>query len=150
MWLIRWPFSKFWALTLVYWRGWLPGGGLLTYLAERGCAALMGRFLQEILKHGSTFLTEPKFLGFGNGENPENHKIFEKWAYFSRKILKNGYPSLPKSPLKIGRGLRLQWHTPVQLKSEYPSPWLVTTPWGFSQPTALKHLFLPLNQNGYS
>ena len=31
-------------------------GGVLTYLAERGFAALMGRFLQEILKHGSLFL----------------------------------------------------------------------------------------------
>ena len=30
--------------------------GVFTYLAERGCAALMGRFLQEILKHGSRFL----------------------------------------------------------------------------------------------
>ena len=44
--------------------------GVLTYLVERGCAAL----------------------------------IFEKWVYFSRKILKNGYPFLPKSPLKMGRG----------------------------------------------
>ena len=47
--------------------------GVLTYLAERECAALMGRFFykkslnignvfyQRILKHGSTFLTEPKF-----------------------------------------------------------------------------------------
>ena len=75
-------------------------------------------FYQKILKHGSTFLTEPKFFGFSLGENPENRKIFEKWAsenpenrkifekwaYFSRKILKNGYLFLPKSPLKMGRG----------------------------------------------
>ena len=32
-------------------------GGVLIYLAERGCAARMGRtFSQEILKHGSRFL----------------------------------------------------------------------------------------------
>ena len=41
-------------------------------------------------------------------------------GYFSRKILKNGYPFLPKSPLKMGRVLRLEHYTPVQLKSEYP------------------------------
>ena len=34
-------------------------------------------------------------------------EIFEKWAYFSRKILKNGYPFLPKSPLKMGRGFEV-------------------------------------------
>ena len=61
-------------------------------------------FYQKILKHGSTFLTEPKFSGFSHGENPENREIFEKWAYFSRKILKNRYSFLPKSPLKMGRG----------------------------------------------
>ena len=61
-------------------------------------------FYQRILKHGSAFLTEPKFSGFRTGENTENHKTVEKWAYFSRKILKNGYPFLPKSPLKMGGG----------------------------------------------
>ena len=39
---------------------------------------------------------------------------------FSRKILNNGYLFLPKWPLKMGRGLRLERHTPVQTKSEYP------------------------------
>ena len=50
-------------------------GGVLTYLAEWGCAALMVAlykkslnmgpvFYQKILKHESTFLIEPKFLGF--------------------------------------------------------------------------------------
>ena len=61
-------------------------------------------FYQKILKHGSTFLTEPKFSGVSHGENPENREIFEKLAYFSRKILKNGYSFQPKSPLKMGRG----------------------------------------------
>ena len=33
----------------------LGARGVLTYLAKRGCAALMVAFLQEILKHGSRF-----------------------------------------------------------------------------------------------
>ena len=65
-------------------------------------------FYQKILKHGSTFLTEPKFSGFCKAKTPKNREIFEKRAYFSRKILKNGYPFLPKSPLKMGRGLEAQ------------------------------------------
>ena len=52
-------------------------------------------FYQKILKHGSTFLTEPKIFAFSHAQNRE---IFEKWAYFSRKNLKKGYPFLPKSP----------------------------------------------------
>ena len=58
-------------------------------------------FYQKILEHGSTFLTEPKLSGFRMVKTPKNCKIFEKWAYFSRKILKNGYPFLSKSPLKM-------------------------------------------------
>ena len=34
-------------------------------------------FYQKILKHGSTFLTEPKFSGlFSHGKNSKNHKFF--------------------------------------------------------------------------
>ena len=65
-------------------------------------------FYQKILKHGSTFLTRPQIFGFLHGETPKNRKISEKWAYFSRKNLKNGYPFLPKSPLKMGRGFEAQ------------------------------------------
>ena len=65
-------------------------------------------FYPKILKHGSTFLTEPKFSGFRMAKNPKNHEIFEKWAYVSRKILTNGYPFLPKSPLKMGKGFEVQ------------------------------------------
>ena len=36
------------------------GGGLLTYQGKWGCAALMGRFLQEILKHGFRFFEKKK------------------------------------------------------------------------------------------
>ena len=78
--------------------------GVLTYLAERGCAALMGRFLQEILKHGSTFLTEPKFSGFRMAKTLKIVKFLKNGPIFQEKILKNGYPFLPKSPLKMGRG----------------------------------------------
>ena len=65
-------------------------------------------FYQKILKHGSTFLTEPKFLDFHMAKNPKIMKFLKKWPYFSRKILKNGYPFLPKSPFKMGRGFEAQ------------------------------------------
>ena len=39
-------------------------------------------FTKISIKHGSTFLTEPKFSA--HGENPETREIFEKRAYFSR------------------------------------------------------------------
>ena len=39
-------------------------GGVLTYLAKRGCAALMGLFITEILKHRSRFLPK-KSLNMG-------------------------------------------------------------------------------------
>ena len=62
------------------------------------------RLKKKILKHGFNFLTKPKFWGFRMAKTPENRKSFEKRAYFSRKILNNGYPFLPKWPLKMGRG----------------------------------------------
>ena len=98
-------------------------------------------FYQKILKHGSTFLTEPKFSGFSHSENPENREIFENWTNFSRKILKNGYPFLPKSPLKWVGVLRLERHTPVQLNFWVPpgdlatevkiSVWWLSVDWNF-------------------
>ena len=48
-------------------------------------------FYQKILKHGSTFLTEPKFFGFSHGENPKNREIFKKLRlFFKKKSLKMG------------------------------------------------------------
>ena len=58
-------------------------------------------FYQKILKHGSTFLTEPKFSGFRMAKTPKiakflkNGPIFQelplKWVPFSAKItLKDG------------------------------------------------------------
>ena len=76
-------------------------------------------FYQKILKHGSTFLTEPKFLGFRMAKTPKI-TIFFKWAYFSRKILKNGYPFLPKSPLKMGRGF--------EARAAHPCPTQIWVP----------------------
>ena len=73
-------------------------------LKATGCATLMGYkkslnmgpifYEKKILKHGSNFLTEPKFSGFCMAKSPK--KNCETWAYFSRKILNNGYPFLPK------------------------------------------------------
>ena len=76
-------------------------------------------FYKKILKHGSTFLTEPKFSG-SSIKHGENCKIFEKWAYFSRKILKNGHPFLPKSPLKMGRGFEARAAHPCQTQIWVP------------------------------
>ena len=76
--------------------------GVLTHLAERGCAALMGRFFykkslnmgpifyQKILKHGSTFLTEPKFLGFRMAKAPKIAKFLKNGPIFQEKSLKMG------------------------------------------------------------
>ena len=96
--------------------------GFLTYLAERGCAALMGPFLQEILKHGSHFLPKKSlnmgqlfwmstkccnfgfFFAMRKPRKSQNvWKICPKWPYFSRKILKNGYP-LKKAKITLTDG----------------------------------------------
>ena len=77
-------------------------------------------FYQKIRKHGSTFLTWAQIFGYSHGENPENREIFEKWAYFSRKMLKNGYPFLPKSPLKMGRGF--------EARAAHPCPTQIWVP----------------------
>ena len=66
---------------------------------------------------------------FSHGKNPENHEIFEKWAYFSRKILKNGYPFLPKSPLKMGTGF--------EARAAHPCPTQIWVP-----PTRVSNLGL--------
>ena len=47
-------------------------------------------FYQKILKHGSTFLTEPKFSGFRMAKTPENREIFENGSIFQEKTLKMG------------------------------------------------------------
>ena len=70
---------------------------------------------------GQLFWLSPNFW-VSHGENPENRKIFEKWAYFSRKILKNGYPFLPKSPLKMGTGL--------EARAAHPCPTQIWVPPG--------------------
>ena len=61
-------------------------------------------FYQKILKHGSAFLTKPKFLGFRMAKTPKIVKFLKNGPVFQEKNLKNGYPFLPKSPLKMGRG----------------------------------------------
>ena len=111
----------------------LGARGVLTYLAKRGCAALMVAFLQEILKYGSRFLPKkslnmsqhfwlsPNFRVLA-WQNPQNREIFEKLAYFSRKILKNGYPFLPNSPLKMGRGFEARAAHPCPTQISVPPP----------------------------
>ena len=47
-------------------------------------------FYQKILKHGSTFLTEPKFLGFRMAKTPKITKFFENGPIFQEKSLKMG------------------------------------------------------------
>ena len=58
-------------------------------------------------------------------------KIFEKWAYFSRKNLKNGYPFLPKSLLKMGRGFEARAAHPCPTQIWVPSGEIGTSliPW---------------------
>ena len=64
--------------------GMCRSNGLLFYKKSLNMGPV---FYQKILKHESTFLTEPKFSGFRMAKTP---KSFEKRAYFSRKILKMG------------------------------------------------------------
>ena len=76
--------------------------GVFTYLAERGCAALMGCFFykkslnmgpvvyQKILKHGSSFLIKPKFLGFRMVKTPKIVKFLKNGPIFQEKSLKMG------------------------------------------------------------
>ena len=62
----------------------------------------------------SYFLTEPKW------QKPGNRKICQKWAYFSRQILNNGYPFLPKWPLKMGKGF--------EVRAAHPCPTQIWVP----------------------
>ena len=95
------------------WTGMCRSNGSLFYKKSLNMGPILN---QKLLKHGSTFLTEPKLW-----RKPENRKFFKIWAYFSRKILKNEYLFLAKITLKRWVGvLRLKRHTPVQTKSEYP------------------------------
>ena len=47
-------------------------------------------FYQKILKHGSTFLTEPKFLGFRMAKTPKIAKFLKNGPIFQEKTLKIG------------------------------------------------------------
>ena len=71
---------------------------------------------------GQLFWLSPNFRIFAWRKNPENCEVFEKWAYFSRKILKNGYPFLPKSPLNMGRGF--------EARAAHPCPTQIWVPPG--------------------
>ena len=60
-------------------------------------------FNQKILKHGSTFLTEPKFSGFRRAKTPKIAKFLKNGPIFQEKSLKMGTLSA-KITLKMGRG----------------------------------------------
>ena len=79
-------------------------------------------FYQKILKHGSTFLTEPKFLGFRMAKTPKIAKFLKNGPFFQEKNLKNGYPFLPKSPLKMGRGFEARAAHPCPTQIWVPPP----------------------------
>ena len=89
-------------------------------------------FYKKICKSGSSFLTEPKFSRFCMAKTQKNHKICEKLAYFSRKILNNGYPLLPKWPLKMGRGF--------EARAAHPCPQYPNQIW--VPPRVLSYLFI--------
>ena len=79
----------------------LPRGGIHIFGRTRMCRSNgslfykkslnMGPILyHKILKHGSTFLTEPKFSGFRMVKTPKNHEIFEIRPIFQEKSLNMG------------------------------------------------------------
>ena len=108
-------------------------------------------FYKEILKFTWVQFSDwAKIFGFSYGENPQNHNICEKWAYFSRKILHSGYPFLTKWPLKMGRGF--------EARAAHPCPnqiwvwgggegecdiYLGSMPLGFGQSLAPWQKFVP-------
>ena len=47
-------------------------------------------FYQKILKHGSTFLTEPKFSGFRMAKTLKIAKFLKNGAIFQEKFTKMG------------------------------------------------------------
>ena len=55
------------------------GSLFLQEILKHGSGVLQQQQQQnQILKHGSNFLTEIKFSGFSHGENPENRRIGAK------------------------------------------------------------------------
>ena len=73
-------------------------------------------FLQKIFLNMGSF-----FKNFCLFTMP-THKKFEKWAYISRKIPKSGYLFCQNGPLNWVWVSRLEWHTLVRTKFEYPYP----------------------------
>ena len=72
---------------------------------------------------GPIFWLSPNFQVFAWRKPRKRAQKFEKWACFSRKILKHEYLFLPKWPLKMGRGFeaRAAHPCPTWTKSEHPS-----------------------------
>ena len=66
------------------WTGMCPSNGLLFYKKSLNMGPV---FYQKILKHGSTFLTEPKFSGFRMAKIA---KFLKNGPIFQEKTLKMG------------------------------------------------------------
>ena len=71
-------------------------------------------FYQKILKHGSTFLTEPKFLGFRLAKTLKIAKFLKNGPIFQEKSLKMGTFFCQNHPYRWVGVLRLERHTSVQ------------------------------------
>ena len=79
-----------------------PGGGVTHVFGRTGMCRSNGSlfykkslnmgpvFYQKILKHGLTFLTEPKFLGFRMAKTPKIAKFLKNGPNFQEKSLKMG------------------------------------------------------------
>ena len=111
------------------------GGGTYIFGRTGMCCSNGWLFLQEILKHGSRFLPQkslnmgqlfwlsPKlrnFRGFRHAKTPKITEFLKYRPIFEGKSLKMGTLFGQNHPYRWVWVLRLEWHTPVQLKSEYP------------------------------
>ena len=69
---------------------------------------------------GQLFWLSPNLRDFRHAKTPKIAEFWKNRPIFEGKSLKMGTLFGQKLPLKMGLGLRLERHAPVQLKSEYP------------------------------
>ena len=80
-------------------------------------------FYQKILKHGSTFLTEPKFSGFRMAKPWKIAKFLKNGPIFQDKSLKMGTLFCQNhAPLKMGKGFEAQAAHPCPTQIWVPPP----------------------------
>ena len=83
---------------------------------------------KKSLNMGQLFWLSPKlrdFRGFRMAKTPKMAEFLKNRPIFEGKSLKMGTLFGQNHPLRWVWVLRLEWHTPVQLKSEYPPPGLL-------------------------